>query len=208
MSERTFFLKESKARVTAMIRDVEAQTSAELVVAVKHTSGQYRDIDFLAGFAVALAILCALLFLPVPFAVGAMPIDVVAGFLFGAFFMAHASPLRRLLLSRRRIAASVHAVACASFVDRGISRTKGRNGVFVFVSTFERSIEVIADVGIDPQALGDPWHTGVAAARDAVSRLDFDRFVEALRTLGPPLGAAMPHMADDVNELPDEVEEA
>lgn len=191
-----------------MIREVEAQTSAELVVAVKHTSGHYRDVDFLVGFAVALAILCMLLFLPVPFAIGAMPIDVIVGFLLGSFFTAHAPHLRRLFLSRRRMEASVHAVACASFVDRGISRTKGRNGLFVFVSTFERAIEVIADVGIDTQALGEPWRTGTAAAREAVERLDFNRFVEALRSLGPALGAAMPHEDDDVNELPDEMEES
>ena len=208
MSERTFFLKESKARVTAMIREVEAQTSAELVVAVKHTSGHYRDVDFLGGFAFALAILCALLFLPVPFAIGAMPIDVVIGFLIGWFFTAHAPVLRRLLLARRRIDAAVHDVACAAFVDRGITRTKGRNGIFVFVSTFERKVEIIADIGIDTSALGEPWRAATASAREAVAGLDFDRFVEALRSLGPALGAAMPHTDDDVNELPDEVEES
>jgi putative membrane protein len=208
MSERTFFLKDSKARVTSTIRDVEAQTSAELVVAVKHTSGHYRDADFLGGFLLSVATLCALLFLPVPFAVAAMPIDVVVGFLLGAFFTSHLPPLRRLLLRRSRMDAAVHTVACAAFVDRGISRTKGRNGIFVFVSTFERTVEVIADIGIDAQALGDPWRTATAAVRDSVSHLDFDRFVEALGSLGPTLGAAMPHMADDVNELPDEVEES
>jgi putative membrane protein len=208
MSERTFFLPESKSRVTAMIRELEAQTSAELVVAVKHTSGHYRDVDVLGGFAVAWATLCALLFLPVPFAVPAMPIDVLVGFLLGWFFTSHAPPLRRLFLTGLRMGAAVHAAACTSFVDRGISRTKGRNGILVFVSTFERRVEVIPDIGIDSQSLGDPWRLGVAAAQAAVARLDFDRFVEALRSLGPALGAAMPHTADDVNELPDEVEEA
>ncbi len=206
MSERAFFLGESKSRVTATIREVEAQTSAELVVAVKHTSGHYRDVDFLGGAVVAFAILYGLLFLPEPFAIETMPIDVAVGFLLGSLFTAHAPAVRRLFLTRRRMEAAVHTVACASFVDRGISRTKGRNGILVFVSTFERHVEVIADIGIDPKALGDPWRSSVSAAQDAVARLDFDRFVEALRSLGPVLAAAMPHTADDVNELPDEVE--
>jgi putative membrane protein len=208
MSERTFFLPESKSRVTAMIRELEAQTSAELVVAVKHTSGYYRDIDFLGGLTVALATLCALLFLPVPFPIPAMPVDVVVGFLLGWFFTSHAPTLRRLLLTRRRMEAAVHVAACASFVDRGISRTKARNGILVFVSTFERSVEVIADIGIDRETLGEPWRLALVAARGAAAKLDFDAFVEALRSLGPTLGAAMPHTADDVNELPDEVEES
>jgi putative membrane protein len=208
MSERTFFLSESKARVTAVIREVEAQTSAELVVFVKHTSGSYRDADYLFGFALALATLCALLFLPVPFAVSTMPIDIVVAFVLGAFVTAHAPPLRRLLLSRRRRAASVHAAARATFVDRGITRTRGRNGILVFVSSFERTVSVVADIGVDTKALGAAWSTRVRAMEHAVARLDFERFVEGLRELGPILGAAMPHTADDVNELPDEVEES
>jgi uncharacterized membrane protein len=46
MSERTFYLTESKSRVTEVVREVEAQTSAELVVAVRHSSDAYRDINY------------------------------------------------------------------------------------------------------------------------------------------------------------------
>jgi putative membrane protein len=208
MSERAFYLPESKASVTASIREVESGTSAELVVAVKHTSGDYRDLNYLVGFAVALSTLCAVLFLPTSFAVWAMPIDVLVGFVVGAFATSNAPALRRLLLSGRRAEAAVQSAASSAFVARGISRTKGRNGVLVFVSTFERKVACLPDIGIDITALGDPWRVAQDAMRDAVSRLDFEGFVRALRSLGPPLGTAMPHQADDVNELPDEVVES
>ena len=207
MAERDFFLDQSRSRITEIIREVEAQTSAELVVTVRHVSGRYRDVDYLVGFAMALVTLGALLFLPVPFAVESMPVDVVVGFALGSFVSTHAPPLRRLLVTERRLHDEVARAARAAFVDRGISRTRGRNGILVFVSTFERTVEVLADIGIDTKALGPLWAAAVEAARDAVKgALDFGRFVDALRTLGPDLAAAMPHAPDDVDELPDEVE--
>ena len=208
MSEKSFFQAESKARITAIIKEVEAQTSAELVVAVKHTSGTYREADYLAGFLLALVTLCALLFLPVSFAITAMPVDVAVAFAVGAFFTANAPPLRRLLIPRRRLQVQVRAVAREAFVDRGVSRTKGRNGIFVLVSTFERAAMVVTDVGIDTKTLGEPWNAAVAAIERSAGGVDIDAFVEALRSLGPALADAMPHQADDVNELPDEVDES
>jgi putative membrane protein len=205
MSERAFYLGESKARVTAAIREVEAQTSAELVVAVKHASSDYHDVDYLVGFVLALATLSAALYLPVPFAVWAMPLDVALGFVVGAFLAANLPPLRRLLLPRLRRDRETQAAACSAFVKRGISRTKGRNGILVFVSTFERAFVCVPDIGVDVEALGARWRAQQDAARDAVARLDFEAFLVAIRGLGPLLAEAMPHQADDVNELPDEV---
>jgi putative membrane protein len=208
MSERAFYLGESKKSVTASIRDVEAGTAAELVVAVKHSSGDYRDLNYLVGFVVALSTLCALLFLPTSFAVWAMPVDVLVSFVVGAYAASNAPALRRLLLSGRRAETAVQSAACSAFVARGISRTKGRHGVLVFVSTFERKVACLPDIGVDVAALGDPWRVAQQALRDAVARLDFDAFVIALRSLGPPLAAVMPHQDDDENELPDEVVES
>jgi putative membrane protein len=208
VSEKAFFLSESKARITGVIREVEAQTSAELVVAVRHVSGSYRDADYLGGFALALATLSLLLFLPVTFSIASMPVDVAIAFVVGAVLTAHAPPLRRLLVRGSRRKTAVRAAAREAFVDRGISRTRGRNGILVFVSTFERSAVVVTDVGIDTKALGEKWVAAVSAVEGAASIVDLEGLIAALRTLGPPLGAVMPHRADDVNELPDEVDES
>jgi uncharacterized membrane protein len=78
----------------------------------------------------------------------------------------------------------------------------------VLVSTFERTAMVVADIGVDTRALGEPWAAAVARIEKAAAALDLDGFVTALTSLGPMLGAAMPHQPDDVNELPDEVDES
>jgi putative membrane protein len=137
-----------------------------------------------------------------------MPVDLVFGFLVGVFITSHAPPLCRFLLSDARAEREARARACSAFLDRGMSRKKGRTGILVFVSTFERVVVWLPDIGIDTEALGEDFRAQEKAAERAVARHDFDAFVEALRALGPPLGRALPHHADDLNELPDEVVES
>jgi putative membrane protein len=207
MTERSFYLAESKARVTDAVREVEAQTSAELVVAVRHSSDAYRDIDYSVGFAVALAALALLLFSDVPYRVDWMPVDIMVAFLVGVFAAQRAPPLRRFLLGARRAKGTVETAARAAFYDRGIAHTHRRGGILVFVSTFERKVVVLPDVGVDAALLGEPWTLAIRSLEDAiVGGLDFERFAAGLRSLGPVLAKALPHHEGDVNELPDEVD--
>lgn len=206
--ERTFFAEGARKRVTATIKEVEAGTSAEVVVAVRNASGSYRDIDYLFGFAASFGALLVLLFHPFEFATEGMPFEVVAAFAFGSVFCAKARPLRRALAPRTRRERSCRDAARAAFVELGVGRTRERNGILVLVSLFERRVSLVADVGIDPAKLGPEWGARVAALEGSLAAgASLDRFVDALRALGPVLGAAMPHRDDDVNELSDEVAE-
>jgi uncharacterized membrane protein len=75
----------------------------------------------------------------------------------------------------------------------------------VFVSSFERRVEVLADIGIDKAVLGPLFEEAVRALDVALRRRrSFPLFLEALRSLGPILSRALPRTADDANELPDE----
>ena len=66
--------------------------------------------------------------------------------------------------------------------------------------------EMRKDVAIDVTKLDARWSQAlVALGRALQGQPDLAAFVAALRTLGPPLGQALPHAADDVNELPDEM---
>lgn len=206
MSERDFFETKAKQRTTAAIKEIESQTSAEVVVTLRHVAGSYRHVDYLFGFFCALATLVAMLFLPHPFALASFPIDVTLAFVVGAFVCAIGAPLRRRLVSPRTRHANVRRAARESFVDLAVSRCSGRWGILVFVAAFERDVEVVADLGIDPLSI-DGWHDIVAAMRAALVRTDLDAFLSAMKRLGPALAKKFPHRDDDVNELPDEVDD-
>ena len=193
MAEKDFFTQDAKIKVRDAIKKVELQTSAEVVVAVRRCSDSYRQTDLAFGFALAFATLLLLLFLPRSFAVLAMPIEVLVVFGVGIGVSSLFWGLKRLMTSRSRMKEQAWRLACALFVKLGISRTSGRNGILVVVSMLERTVSIVYDIGIDPQAMGRGWEESVEGMRTAVGKgADFSKFIGALESLGPVLGAQMP----------------
>jgi putative membrane protein len=200
VSESTFFTDAARAQVTEAVKAVEARTAAEVVVVVRHASARWREVDLAAGAVVAFAVLLTLLFHPKPIAVAVMPLDVVLSFAGGAILCASIAPVKRALLPRRRVAELVHLAAQAAFVEAGVSRTQGRTGVLVYVSMLERRVELVVDVGVDAALLAIQARAlGGSVARGP----DLEKFLAALRGLGPALAGSLPRAADDINELPD-----
>jgi putative membrane protein len=202
----SFFDERAKKEVAQAVREVEAQTCAELVVAVRHAAGRYRHVDYLAGALLSWAALMMLLFHPRAFAVATMPLDVALVFALGALASSKSPSLRRILSSRRQRNEDVRRAARATFVELGVSRTRSRAGILVYVAMLERAVELVPDVGVEVARLDPRWQDALAALNRALSvEPNLDAFVAALRLLGPPLGQLLPHADDDVNELPDEL---
>lgn len=204
VSTRAFFDDAAKAAVTAAIKRIETQTSAEIVVAVRRQAGtSYRDVDFGFGALVAFASLAVLLFVDREFATTWIPVDVAVTFAVGTVLCRYTASLRRLLVLPSRRQAEAHRAACTAFVEMGIGRTSGRNGILVLVALFEHKVAVVADTGVDRALLAPVIPRLEASVGHAIP--SFDAFVAALESLGPALAAAMPRRADDVNELSDDV---
>ena len=204
MSTRAFFDDAARAAVTAAIKRVESQTSAEVVVAVRRQAGvSYVAADLAFGALVALASLALVLFVDKEFATKWIPVDVAVAFAAGVLLCRYTMSLRRLFTPGARRAAETRRAACAAFQDLGIGRTSGRSGILVLVALFEHRVSIVADVGIDPTVI----QACVSGLEASVHRAipDFDAFIAALDALGPALATTMPRREDDVNELPDEV---
>jgi putative membrane protein len=200
VGEAAFFTDAARKQVTEAVIAVEACTAAEVVVVVNRTSASWREVDLSVGAVAGFVALLLVLFLPKPIPVIAMPVDVLLGFVAGAVLSANVALLKRALLPRRRRQAQGLAMARAAFVAQGVSRTTGRTGILVYVSTFERLVEVVPDVGVDLS----PVQAEIDALRSSLSGgADLRRFLTALRALGNPLGGCLPRSPDDVNELPD-----
>jgi putative membrane protein len=204
MWAHALFEAATREKTADEVKAIEARTSAEVVVAVRRVSGHYRHIDYLVGFVLSLVTLLALLYLPIDFELEVFPVDVALSFAMGAGVSAILPGLRRRLTSRKLLEQNVRTAARATFVELGVSRTSGRTGILVFVSIFERRVELVADVGVDTSALGPEWEQVQAKLSAAVaSAVDSEPFFQALRLMAPPLERILPRSADDINELPD-----
>ena len=202
---KAFFSNDAKEKVKQAIIEAERATSAEVVVTVKPRVSRYRDVDFAVGAVFALIALCVLMFHPAELDENWFPVAVAAAFALGATLTAAVSPLKRALIPKRRRHDELQRAARDAFVTLGVHGTKGRTGLLVYVAAFEKDIEIVTDVGLTSEALGEGWAGVRARVRDAVIAGDLDGFAQAVAAIGPALTASLPRAEDDVNELPDEV---
>jgi putative membrane protein len=206
MSEGDFFSDAAKQATRAAVEQAEAQTCAEIVVAVRKSSGRYGVLAYHFGLGVSALVVSYLLLVPEEYSAFAIALDGIIAFALGALLAANLDTLKRALSRGATLEENVSRGARAAFFDLGISRTSGRHGLLVYVSMFERRCVVLADIGIDRARLGSNWNACQADLSDAIKRRDLTAFQRALAGLGAVLCTPHPRTADDVNELPDEVQ--
>ncbi|MBL9024488.1 MAG: hypothetical protein JNL21_19995 [Myxococcales bacterium] len=208
MGAHEFFLDPAKKAIRDAVARVERQTSAEVVVSIRRQSGSYRHADTLWGIALSFVLLCVFLYHPEPFDFTYLPVELAVAFALGSVLSASFVPLRRAFVSRTLREENAKRAAKAAFVDLGISRTRSRAGILVFVAAFEERVEVIADVGIHPKKLGPAWEEALQKL-DRAFRLDgsLELFLGAVEALGPVLAKEHPRAHDDENELSDEMDD-
>jgi putative membrane protein len=201
-----FLTDDAKRAFAAAVREFEGACGAELVVAVHPRSGSYLDADLKAGIAAGLLVLAVLLFSPWPFGLAYFLIDpcLVGGL--AALASSRSRTLRRLLTPaaerRRRTALAARVL----FVDKGVHRTRARNGILLYLSLLERDVEAVADVAVEPLVASEAWSralSDIAAALAAGER--GVAIAQRVGALAAALAPALPHTAGQADELSDEV---
>jgi putative membrane protein len=197
---------DAKQRFTTAVKAIEGASSAEVVVTVRDQSASYRHVELALGTLAALVALAGYLYAPLAFdddlALPAVVLAFVAGVILGTTL----ETPKRLMVTRAERQRLVDAAARAAFVEQGISRTRDRTGILVFVSLLENAVSVVPDIGVDEKAMGAAW-TEARARLDACAAAAAtpEAMAEALLAFAEPLGRVLPVREDDTNELPDEV---
>lgn len=200
---------EQKRQLESHIAAAESKTSGEIVVRVVKSSGGYAWIPWFyaaAGLVVASATIGVCSFYDWGFsALQLLEWQIVgacAGLLFSFW-----STSRRWLVSQKVRAGKVHRQALAHFVAAGITETRDRTGILIYVSEFEHRVEIIGDKGIHALVGTSYWKEqvegivqGVAAGQAA------EALCRAVDEMGAKLASHFPPRADDTNELPNTVE--
>jgi putative membrane protein len=203
---KPFLTDEAKRALTDAVEEVEAATSAELVVAVRSRSGSYLHADLIAGIVVGLAALVFLLFSRWQFSLGWFVVDPMLAGLLGGLVASRFPGLRRILTRPALRRRQVEAAARCTFLEKRVHGTAGRTGILLYVSVLEREAAVVTDLGLETLTATESWQRAISAIQDGVRQgEDGIRIAERVRTLATILGPALPCAADDVDELADEV---
>jgi len=199
-------LSEADAReVEAAVKLVEAQSAAEVVVAVLPQSREYWQgrvlLSVLWGLGAGLGFLY---FQPWHEPALAWLVEVLVGV--AAFMLGGLAPVQRRLFSADAARQAVQARAFQLFAERGLQGTRGRTALLIFVSELEHRVVLLGDRTLHAQVGQQGWEEHVARLLQHI-RAGHTRvgLLEVLERLGPELASVAPRLPDDVNELPDTV---
>jgi uncharacterized membrane protein len=94
------------------------------------------------------------------------------------------------------------------FEKLGMTATRERNAVLIFVAPRAQKFAVVGDSGIHARCGNEFWERVVAAMRVHFKAENFtDAVVHAIEQAGELLASHFPRRPDDRNELPNRVEE-
>ena len=162
-----------RARVRAAVEKSEAELAAEIVPCVYGQSSPYPETVW-AGAAAAVGLTCGALFLadlfrPVWLPVSTIVLLIAAAGICGAAVGHWCAPLKRLLIGPHRMSDAVSRRAKEVFFDRGIARTKARDGVLIFASLLERRVVVLADEAVRAKVKPEDWAPVIAVLTAAAA---------------------------------------
>jgi uncharacterized membrane protein len=108
----------------------------------------------------------------------------------------------------RRKPEDLEARARRRFEKLGMTRTKLRNGVLIYIAPNIRRFQILGDSGVHEKCGDDFWKETAQEIEAHFRKGEFtEGIVRGVEKVGNVLEKHFPRQAADVNELPDEVTE-
>ena len=191
------------AQIEEAVKKCEDSSNVEVVVVFSKRSGPYRDVHFLCGAFLALLTALFLVFSSQQFS------DLyLAPNLIIMFFLGYALPwffpsLYLWLTSRERRTKQVQAAAELAFFRQGVSLTRSRTGLLLFLSLQEGDGALLGDVGVRKAIPGDLMGKLTLKLRESARAKDpVEATLSFLADLCEPLSKFVPFNENNPNELP------
>lgn len=195
---------EEQARLAQAIGDVEDETSGEIVLVIAQQADRYRAVPLLWALLASLATPWPLIWLTDISAARIFLIQLAVAL---ALSLVLSWPRLRFALVPRSLKRSqAHEAAAREFLRLGLTRTREKTGVLIYLALAERHAEILADTGIVDRVDPEVWAGIVADLTAAIgSGRMTEGLIDAIRRTGAILAEHAPPRLDDVDELPNKV---
>ena len=190
-----------RTKIQQIIKTAEEKTSGEFVPVVLQSSDHYPAAHY------RLASICAVItsLLTYKFISFEDPIILIWATLTGllsGYLLGYLPWLKMLFTTKEEVQEETYQRALQSFFELGVTNTKRRTGVMIYLSILERKVFIFADAGINQVVPANYWDEQV---QTLIASLKEDNFITGLQTvitqIGEKLNTNFPITDDDTNEL-------
>lgn len=195
---------EDRDRIADAIARVETRTSGQIVCVVARASSNYAYMPLVWAALLALAAPWPLIGLT---HLSVQRIYIIQLVMFIAAAVLFEQPWVRFRIVPRPVRrARAFRAATEQFLIRGLTRTRERTGVLIYVSLAERYARIIADDGIAAKVKQADWQGAVDVLVQHISANEIaDGLVAAVEQCGLVLAAHAPPISGPTSELPNRV---
>ena len=155
---------DEQSQISHRVAGLEARTGAQVVAAVIEKSDSYPEAPwkaFALGAALAALYAAGRSLIAYDWEAGesalAQAVVILSSGAGLALVVVLLQPVARLFTDRRRRDLEVSQYAKALFFDRGLDRTRGRIGILLLASLFERKVVILADDGFEARVEPEDW---------------------------------------------------
>ncbi len=203
------------------IQSLERTVKGELVIVLSPASDTYRFIPTLWAALIALSVPgLFLVWLWLVSSSWSDPASIDTGLIrvytvqvmifFGLLLLFQREPVQRLIVPNVVMKQRASRLAREQFLTQRLHHTKDRFGVLIFISHFERHVEILVDKGLSESVDDSYWESTIKTMQPALKRGDTRgacaSAIEAVATVLIQY-ASNDDTSVDVNELPDHVVE-
>jgi putative membrane protein len=199
----TFLTQAEQDELVRCVQAAEATTSGEIVPVVASMSYDYPRAGLIGSL-----VLGALGAVALTLALGREDMWVFLALFLALFFgfsrLFDAFPaLKRPFLSKREMREEVAEAAFTAFHAHGLHDTRDKTGIILYVSVFERSVQILADKGINDLVNPLAWEEVVGMVTDGIRAGNPGQALCAgVTRCGEMLSERFPIKDDDTDELP------
>jgi len=201
---KRMLLKFDAKQIEAAVKQAEGGTTGEIVVQVVPRSDPYTTLTCIWAFVGFFFASVAAYFSWNMTLLGLLESQIMGVVLFA--FLSQLPLLRRWTLPKKLAAARVHRECLAHFTALGLSQTRERTGILIYISLLEHRVEILADSGIHSKVGASYWDKQVAKIIKGIRESKpTEGLCEAIGEMGKQLSEHFPGRAHNPNELSDSV---
>ena len=195
---------EERDKLEELVRDSEAKTDAEIVVVLARRSDSYLYAPSLVAAVAGMLVPFISIYWPFWLDTHELVLVQMSVFISLATFF-RIPALQRNLVPKRTKFFRASNLAMRHFLAQGVHTTKDNLGVMIFISEFERYIEIVVDYGVSERISEDVWAKAVNLAIPFLKQNKaFDALNRIIGDVGKILQDEFP-ITEDKQELPNHI---